>query len=114
MKNRTPSRQRDIMVVVDKTGRPTVFSDFGFASRSMLTSDGDNVTATFDAHGRVQGFRMHQAIQMSDSGVPRFDSASLRRMAERAQSQTTREPLDAAAQNRVRVLVAWLLKRCPT
>lgn len=113
MTSRRLSRRREIVVSVDRAGRAVRYAETGYASTGTLAGEGDDIVAILDAGGRVQGFRLHQTVQMSDSGVARFDTAALRAMREHAATRSSREPLDTDAQRHVRELIKWMRKRCP-
>lgn len=113
MTNRTPGARRDLSILRDNAGRTVGYTESVSLSTGNLASVADNIVATLRPDGRVTGFWMHISVQMSDSGRPRLDTASLRAMRDQAVRHSSREPLDTAAQRKVRALVTWLGRRCP-
>jgi len=110
-----PNRRREILVYGDSAGRIVGLSEFGFSSNGSplsLSGTGDQVIANIDGAGRVRGVLDRDIIQMSDSGIVRFDTTALRRMREHAVHRSTHEPLDGAAQLKVRRLIDWMRSRC--
>jgi hypothetical protein len=102
-----------MFITRDRAGKPVLYVEMSSVSTDILAGDVNSIIATLRPDGGVAGFLTRQSIQMSDSGMPRPDTASLRVMRERAARHWNREPLDAAAQRKVRELVEWLNKRCP-
>ncbi len=111
--SRAPSRRREIIVSVD-TARHTIrYAEMGNVSTGLLSSDGDAVVAIVDSANAVHGFRIHNTVRTSDPAVGRSDTAARPSSKERAQVQSSHEPLDAREQRRVKELVALVRKRCP-
>ncbi|HEY4954060.1 MAG TPA: hypothetical protein VII02_04165 [Gemmatimonadaceae bacterium] len=107
-----PNRRREIMIYSDTLGRVIGLSEFEFVSTGLLSQTADQVVANIDAVGRTVGFHDHNTIQMSDSGIVRFDTVALRRMNEHAVRRSSHEALDGTAQLKVRKLVDWMRTRC--
>jgi len=99
-------------LVRDSSGAVIGFSDRVNISTGRAAAEGEAVVASLRADGHVTGFVMRTDIQMADSGLTAFDSASLRRMRESAKTSSSQVALDARGQNQVRALVSWLSKRC--
>jgi hypothetical protein len=76
-------------------------------------SENDNIVATYRPDGRLSGTWTHLSIQMSDSGLTKLDTVSLRKMRERAVRHSNRKALDAHELQQVRTLINWVSRRCP-
>ena len=113
MTGRAPSRRRELIVSVDTSGRATRYAEMGNISTGLLSSYGDGIIATIDTANRVRGFRIHNTVRTSDTTIGRADAAASRTANGKALVQSSHEPLDAAAQRRVKELVALVRKRCP-
>ena len=113
MTSRTPSAHKEMFITRDRAGKPVLYVEMSSVSTGILAGDGNDIIARLRSDGSVAGSWQRLSIQMSDSGKKRLDTASLRVMQERAIRHSNREPLNAAAQRKVRVLVEWLNKRCP-
>ena len=111
--SRAPSRRREIIVSVD-TARHTIrYAEMGNISTGLLSSYGEGVVAIIDTANAVHGFLIHNTVRTSDTAVGRADTTARAKSKERAQVQSSHDPLDAAAQRRVKVLAALVRKRCP-
>ena len=108
-----PNRRREIAFLNAGKSDAISFMDIVFRSTGLLSTSGDNVVAIIDSAGKVRGFRQHSTVQLSDSGLARFDTAGLRAMREHAIRKSSGEPLNPTAQRKVRHLVDWVRKRCP-
>ncbi|MBL0171311.1 MAG: hypothetical protein IPP90_11365 [Gemmatimonadaceae bacterium] len=111
--SRMPDARREMSLVRDSTGAVIGFNERVNVSTGRFASAGESIIASLRADGRVVGVVMRTEIQMSDTGLRSFDSASLRRMRESAKQTSHQLELDASGQAQVRVLVAWLSTRCP-
>jgi hypothetical protein len=113
IKSKTPGNSREISLIRDKAGAAVGYAERNFVFNPPSASESDNIVASYHHDGSVSGRWTHMTMQMSDSGLSTLDSASLRRMRERAIRHSTRKPLDAADQKRVRTLIQWVSRRCP-
>ncbi len=113
MVSRTPNARRDMSLGRDSTGVVIGFSDRVNVSTAPLRGEGESVIAALRADGSVTGFVMRTEIQMPENDSRAIDTASLRRMRDSAKQTSSQSALDTAGQNQVRLLVAWLAKRCP-
>lgn len=110
--SRSPNARREMSLLRDSSGAVIGFSDRVNLSTGRAAGESEAVVAGIRADGQVSGFVMRTDIQMTDSGLTAFDSASLRRMRESAKASSSQVALDAQKQDQVRALVAWLSKRC--
>ena len=113
MKTVPPNGSREISLFKNKAG--TVF---GYAEMSSVfvppsASESDNILATYRPDG-LSGTWTHVSIQMSDSGLKKVDTVSLRKMSEGAVRHSNRKALDAHELQQVRTLINWVSRRCPT
>ena len=109
----TPGGSREISVFKDQAGRIVGYAEMSSIFIPPFSSKGDNIVATYAPDGRISGTWTHFTVQMSDSGLTRLDTASLRKMRDRAVRHSTQKSLDATDQKQVRALVKWLASRCP-
>lgn len=114
MKTVPPNGSREISLFRNKAG--TVF---GYAEMSSVfippsASENDNIVATYRPDGRFSGTWTHVSIQMSDRGLEKVDTVSLRKMREGAVRHSNRKALDAHELQQVRTLITWVRRRCPT
>jgi hypothetical protein len=112
IKSKTPGNSREISLFRDKAGTAAGYAEMNSVFNPPFASESDNIVASYRPDGSVSGTWTHLTIQMSDSGFSKLDSASLRQMRERAVHHSTRKPLDAADQERVRTLIHWVSRRC--
>jgi len=110
---RYPDARREMSLMRDSAGVVIGFHDMVQMSTGLGAGVGEAVVATVRRDGRIAGFVLRSEMQMAVSARQGFDSASLRRMRDNARHTSTREALDATGQSEVRVLTAWLAKRCP-
>jgi hypothetical protein len=113
VKTVTPSGSREISIFRDKAGNVVGYAEISSVFIPPFASENDNIVASYRPDGRVSGTWTHLTIQMSDSGVTKLDTASLRKMRERAVRRSSQKPLDTADQQQVRTLIKWVSRRCP-
>jgi hypothetical protein len=113
MKTRNPGGQREIMLNVDSSGRPTGLSDRASAMNGTSRSVGDFVIAAFDSTGAVHGRRVRHELTLPPDVIASRDPALLRARMQDATTQQATQPLDDAAQRDARALAAWMRDRCP-
>jgi hypothetical protein len=111
--SREPDARREMSLVRDSTGAVIGFQEMVQVSTGLGASVGAAVLASLRSDGRITGFLMRSEIQMAARAPQRLDSISLQRMRDSAKHTSSRELLDATGQSQVRVLAAWLAKRCP-
>ncbi len=111
--SRTPSARRELSLRRDSTGVVVGFTETVHVSNGRSASTGETVVAALRSDGRIIGYVMRTKVALSESRVLAFDSASLQRMRDNAQSSSTQAELDTLGQRRVRVLATWLSTRCP-
>jgi hypothetical protein len=112
MTSRAPSARREMVLLRDDSGVAVAFNETVQVSTGHLTSASEVVMATLHPGGDVEGYLTRSEIAMPDPGTARVDTASLRRMRAETKHSSQREFLDVAGQEKVRVLAAWLAKRC--
>lgn len=112
MTSRAPSARRELSLLRDSTGRVAAFNESLQLSTSLLASMGEVIVATLQPDGRIVGYRLSSQIEMAGNSLQRFDTASLRRMLDSAKRRSSRTLLSEGEQEKVRVLTAWLAKRC--
>jgi hypothetical protein len=113
MTTRAPNGRREITVFVDTAGRAFRYSETTNVATGILSSVGQAVIAEIDSAGHVHGFRIHTSVRAADTISSPLDTATLRKMRQRAVVKSSHEPLDAADQRKVKELVALLRTRCP-
>jgi hypothetical protein len=113
IKTATPGASREISVFRDKAGSVIGYAEISSIFTPPFASESDNIVATHGADGRVSGTWTHLTVVMSDSGLTKLDTASLRKMRDRAVRHSSQKPLDYSAQQKVRTLIKWFGTRCP-
>lgn len=113
MEGRDPSREREIAIFFDESGKVVRFAEMGLVSTEATKADSYSIVAVIDSAGRAQGFITQHAIVLAGGGLERVDRAALRAMSEGA-TRASHKSLDAQAQGQVQTLVNWMRKRCPT
>ena len=111
--SRDPDARREMSLMRDSTGAVIGFQELVQVSTGVGASVGEAVLASRRPDGRIVGSLMRTEIHMSASALQNFDSVSLQRMRDGAKRTSSRTELDATGQSQVRVLAAWLAKRCP-
>lgn len=108
-----PGSSREITVFT-RPGR-TVYSDMAHSMTTVTSSTGGDVTAIIDSLGRVSGYhtRSTRTLPASASQLPKDVNEELRHIRDSTRTSTSRMPLTAAEQARVRSMVAWMGRRCP-
>jgi hypothetical protein len=109
-----PNSRREIRVITGVNENATTFADMVYRSTGLLSSTADNVVARIDEAGQMRGFRQQNTVQMSDTAAARIDTMALRVMKDHAVRHSSRKSLDATTKTKVRQLVDWMSKRCPT
>jgi hypothetical protein len=112
LSNRAPAASRDVFVARDSAGHLTAFSDESNVMVHPLVKAVERINAKLLRDGRVVGTLERSRIAYADSNVFR-DNVDIQRLAATTHVATSSEELDAAAQQKIRVLVTWLIKRCP-
>jgi hypothetical protein len=112
IKTVTPGGSREMSLIRDKAGTVVGYEEMTSVFIAPYTSEADNIVAFYRPDGRVSGTWTHLTSQMSDSGLTKLDTASLRKMREHAVRHSSRKPLDKAELQQVRTLVTWISKRC--
>jgi hypothetical protein len=114
IKTVVPNGSREISLLRDETGAVVLYAEMSSVFNPPSASVGDNIVASYRPDGRISGTWTHLYIQMSDSGLTKLDTVSLRKMREGAVRHSERRALDAHELQQVRTLMNWVSRRCPT
>lgn len=109
-----PESRRQMMVVIDRTGRTVGYTDMVDVSTSLRSGTGDDVIAGIDSLGLVRGWRWHITTHLPDSislGTSR--ASDTRAFKEHMIKTSSRDTLSTSAKRQVLQLAKWLRGRCP-
>lgn len=112
MQSDTPGQSRELLIITGR-GRSVVYSDMTHNSVAPTSGTGADVVAITDTLGRMHGWWLRSKTTLPDSLIrKRPDSATLRHLGSLMHTTSSRTPLTAVDEARVRQMTTWMLKRC--